>query len=246
MMARPDELTSSLPIGGDADEHLAELAVGLDGGGDAAHLALDLAGADEADARRLVHRQFRQVLRRHHAHEINSLRAMSVNSASPRGEAGAPITAVELRIVPATGEGHQDRAAFGQREPGEILPGGDGLAGVGQDLRDLQAGPVRPHHRLLARNEDAECFDQIGEAEYRSLQHRHRRALRGVLRGGAVGGEGWGGEQEEGGRERGEVCSRVRGQIIHRTSRGFPTVDSRRRGREPSSSSAISLPKVGS
>jgi hypothetical protein len=124
----------------------------------------------------------------------NSLRAMMENSASPRGEARADRSR-RTQDRARDRRGHQDRAAFGQRQPGEILPGADGLAGIGQDLRDLQARPVRPYKSLLAGNQDAERLDQIGKAEFRRFEHRHRRALRRILRRRIVRGEGGGSER---------------------------------------------------
>ena len=51
---------------------------------------------------------------------------------------------------------NRDRAAFGQRKPGETLPGSDGLHQVSVRISAASFKPwsVRVHHRLLAGNED--------------------------------------------------------------------------------------------
>ena len=125
---------------------------------------------------------------------------MIENSASPLAEATAPITAVEVEISPATGACDHLRAAFGQRQPGQILPGGDGIAGLGQDFRDLQPRPLGAHHGLLARDDDAGNLDDRRKAELRRLQHRDRRALRAGRRARRRRGRG---RRGRGGRRRG-------------------------------------------
>jgi hypothetical protein len=111
---------------------------------------------------------------------------MMENSASPRGEASAPIVAVELSTRPATGA-----------VTCVVPPSGcASRARLDHDVRDLQAGPIRAHIGLVARNDDAERLDHIGEAVFRSLQHRDGRALRCLLGRGIVGGKGGGGEGE--------------------------------------------------
>ena len=76
---------------------------------------------------------------------------MIENSASPLPEAMAPTAAVEAEISPATGACTMHGAAFGQRQPGQGLAGGDAIAGIHQHFGDLQPHTLGPHLRLLAR-----------------------------------------------------------------------------------------------
>ncbi len=145
----------------------------------------------------------------------NSLRAMIENSASPLPDATAPIVAVEASTSPATGACTWAMPPSGSVSRASDLPGGDGIAGLGQDFRNLQPRPFGPHHRLLARDHDAGHLDDIRKARLRRREHRDRRALGSV---GLVGGERGAGEGEE--ESSGENLSRrgEGGQRGHRNS----------------------------
>src|SRR6516225_2222597 len=69
-------------------------------------------------------------------------------------------------------------AAVGQIEAGERLARGDGVAGIGHHLGDLEPEPLGPHRRLLPRHDDARDLDDIGKAGFRGLEHGDRRPLR--------------------------------------------------------------------
>ena len=162
----------------------------------------------------------------------NSLRAMMENSASPLAPAIEPTTAEEVEISPAIGAAHQRQPALGQREPGQQLAGGDGIARLRQDFRHLQPRPLRAHRGLLPRDQDARHLDDIAETGLCGLEHGDRGALR---RGVIVGGERGGGEEEEGGDQKRPLqgkggCS----EMGHRRSRPVSgAIDIRRRARGP-------------
>ena len=109
----------------------------------------------------------------------NSLRAMigEQRLALARGDR-ADRCAVELATSPATGACTSDRAAFRQRQPRQRLPGGDGIAGIGQDLRrpSAPAAPAAPRSPRADRIMPDD-LDNGGKAGFRRLQHRDRRAL---------------------------------------------------------------------
>src|SRR5262249_33830674 len=93
----------------------------------------------------------------------------------------------------------------------EILAGGDGVAGLGQNFGDLQARPIRADHGFLARDDDARRLDNGGGGEIRCPQHPGGGALWWGLPRlrllGRKGGSGEG-EHESGGREEREGFSR--------------------------------------
>ncbi len=172
-------------------------------GADPADDALDVAGADDVDRGRLLGRELGKILGRHQADQIVFAARDDVEQrlAAPRGH--SPHDRRRGRDHARDRRLDVDRAAFGQVEPGQRLAGGDGVAGIGQHVGDLQPLPLRPHRALLARNHDAGNLDDIGKAGLRRLEHGDRGALGGV---GVVGGAGRVGER--GGGRRGRASLR--------------------------------------
>ena len=127
----------------------------------------------------------------------NSLRAMMENSASPRAEATAPITAVELAIRPATGACTTTLPPSGRLSRASVWPAVTLSPASAMISATFSPCPLRADHGLLARDDDAVGLDDGRKAELRRLQHRDGGAPRAILRHvEIVGGEGGGGEGE--------------------------------------------------
>ena len=236
------------PVGGHRDEHLAELAVGLDRRRHPAHLAVDLAGADDLDPRGLVDRELRNIAWVGTSPtRSNSLRAMMENSASPLPEAGAPITAEEVEISPATGACTCATPPSGRVSRASVWPAvtvSPASARISATFRPGRSGRTAVSSRGIT---NAGNLDDGVEAGFRRLEHGDRGALGGV---GLVGGEGGvGGEAEQGGDDGGEPFSRkaARGERIHRHSCPvFRAIDIRRgqggrAGRGPKNPTVFSI-----
>ena len=223
----PGRIHQKAAVGGDADEHLAELAVGLDGGRQPPHPPVDLAGADHLDPRRLVDREFGDVPRRHQADQVEFAARDDGEQRLALARGRRADRRGRSRDQPGHRRLHRHRAAFGQVQPRQRLPRGDGIAGIRQHFRDLQPHPLRPHLRLLARNDGAGYLDRIAETGFRRLEHGDRRALGGGL--GIVGGDGrLGGEGEQAGHEQGGQFWRkvARSEFAHRRFvPGFTVLD---------------------
>ena len=117
------------PIGGDADEHLAQLAVRAAPWSTSAAPCRRLAGADDLDPAVSLTRELGDIARRHQADQVVFAARDDGNSASPLAEAIAPIIAVMAEIVRRPAPAPRP-TALRQRQPRQRLPRGHGIPGI--------------------------------------------------------------------------------------------------------------------
>ena len=211
-MQRPARgIHQQTPVGYQPDEDLAELAVGFDRRSDPPHPAVDPVRAD-LDLGGLVDLQLRNVLGRNQADQVEFASGDNAEQRLALARCGGADHR-RGRGDQACDRGlHQRGAAFGKGEPGQRLTGGHGIAGIGQDFRDLEALPLRADHGFIARNDRARDLDNGGEAGLCRVDHGDGRPLGRVV----VGAKAWlRRKTEQRGGKRGELA-RSGGEVGHR------------------------------
>ncbi len=158
--------------------NLAELGRLVDGGRGEPQASLEVRHADHPHGHLLADRHLGKPLARHFRRELEialgdeseqRLGPRRGHRARPRRSAGDDARHRRIDVDRRT-------AAVERGEPHQRLSGFDGLAGLGEHLRDLHPLALGPDQHLLPRHEDAGDLDRILEAGALRLHHRHRGA----------------------------------------------------------------------